>query len=138
LFDFDKILEKINEESQHPAITNLNRIKSENEKEETNYFKSLNKGIQDGIKDTENGAKFEYEYDDLPKGDENMDEDLLAAGIVDPTKVTRSALQNAASAASMFLTTQAVVADIPEPAKNDSHGGGGMGMGGGMPGMMGM
>jgi chaperonin GroEL len=64
-------------------------------------------------------------------------EDLLAAGIVDPTKVTRSALQNAASAASMFLTTQAVVADIPEPAKNDSHGGG-MGMGGGMPGMMGM
>jgi chaperonin GroEL len=62
-------------------------------------------------------------------------EDLLAAGIVDPTKVTRSALQNAASAASMFLTTQAVVADIPEPAKNDSHGGG---MGGGMPGMMGM
>ncbi len=63
-------------------------------------------------------------------------EDLLAAGIVDPTKVTRSALQNAASAASMFLTTQAVVADIPEPAKNDSHGGGGMG--GGMPGMMGM
>jgi chaperonin GroEL len=65
-------------------------------------------------------------------------EDLLAAGIVDPTKVTRSALQNAASAASMFLTTQAVVADIPEPAKNDSHGGGGMGMGGGMPGMMGM
>jgi hypothetical protein len=74
-YDFDKILEKINEESQHPAITNLNRIKSENEKEETNYFKSLNKGIQDGIKDTENGAKFEYEYDDLPKGDENMDED---------------------------------------------------------------
>jgi hypothetical protein len=74
-YDFDKILEKINEESQHPAITNLNRIKSENEKEETNYFKSLNKGVQDGIKDTENGAKFEYEYDDLPKGDENMDED---------------------------------------------------------------
>jgi len=58
-------------------------------------------------------------------------EDLLAAGIVDPTKVTRSALQNAASAASMFLTTQAVVADIPEPTKNDSHGG----MGGGMSGM---
>jgi len=41
-------------------------------------------------------------------------EDLLATGIVDPTKVVRSALQNAASAASMFLTTEAVVAEKPE------------------------
>lgn len=42
--------------------------------------------------------------------------DLLAEGIADPVKVTRSALQNAASIASMFLTTEAVVADKPEPA----------------------
>ncbi len=42
--------------------------------------------------------------------------DLLAAGISDPVKVTRSALQNAASIASLFLTTEAVVADKPEPA----------------------
>ena len=57
---------------------------------------------------------------------------MLDAGIVDPTKVTRSALQNAASVAAMFLTTEAVVADIPEeePAAPDM---GGMG---GMPGMM--
>jgi chaperonin GroEL len=41
-------------------------------------------------------------------------EDLVKAGIVDPTKVTRSALQNAASIAAMFLTTEAVVTDIPE------------------------
>ena len=41
-------------------------------------------------------------------------EDLLESGIIDPTKVVRSALENAASAASMFLTTEAVVADIPE------------------------
>ena len=41
-------------------------------------------------------------------------EDLLASGIVDPTKVVRSALQNAASAASMFLTTECVVAEKPE------------------------
>jgi len=41
--------------------------------------------------------------------------DLLAAGIADPVKVTRSALQNAASIASLFLTTEAVVADKPEP-----------------------
>lgn len=41
--------------------------------------------------------------------------DMLKAGIIDPAKVTRSALQNAASAAAMLLTTEAVVADIPEP-----------------------
>ena len=64
---------------------------------------------------------------------------MVNAGIVDPTKVTRSALQHAASVASMFLTTEAVVADKPE----ENAGGGGMpdmggmgGMGGGMPGMM--
>lgn len=55
---------------------------------------------------------------------------MIEVGIVDPTKVTRSALQNAGSVASMFLTTEAVVADIPEPENNMD-----MGMGG-MPGMM--
>ncbi len=49
-------------------------------------------------------------------------EDLVKAGVIDPTKVTRSALQNAVSIASMFLTTEAVVADIPED-KNNSQGG---------------
>ncbi len=44
-------------------------------------------------------------------------EDLVLAGIVDPTKVVRSALENAASAAAMFLTTEAVVADLPEEKK---------------------
>ena len=43
-------------------------------------------------------------------------EDLLAAGAPDPTKVTRSALQNAASIAALFLTTEAVIADKPEKA----------------------
>jgi chaperonin GroEL len=42
--------------------------------------------------------------------------DLLASGIIDPAKVTRSALQNAASIAALFLTTEAVVADKPEKA----------------------
>ena len=41
--------------------------------------------------------------------------DMMEAGIVDPTKVSRSALQNAASVASMILTTEALVADKPEP-----------------------
>ena len=43
-------------------------------------------------------------------------EDLLKAGVADPVKVTRSALQNAASIAALFLTTEAVVADKPEKA----------------------
>jgi chaperonin GroEL len=59
--------------------------------------------------------------------------DLVPAGIVDPTKVTRSALQNAASAAAMLLTTEAVVTDLP-----DKKEAGMPGMGGGMPGMGGM
>ena len=42
--------------------------------------------------------------------------DMISAGIVDPTKVTRSALQNAASVAAMVLTTESLVADIKEPA----------------------
>ena len=59
---------------------------------------------------------------------------MVEAGIVDPTKVTRSALQHAASVAAMFLTTEAVVADLPE----ENAGGGMPDMGGmgGMPGMM--
>ncbi|MFD3449952.1 chaperonin GroEL [Microbacteriaceae bacterium 4G12] len=57
---------------------------------------------------------------------------MLEAGIVDPTKVTRSALQNAASVAAMFLTTEAVVADKPEPAGPAMPDMGGMGGMGGM------
>lgn len=60
-------------------------------------------------------------------------EDLVKAGIIDPTKVTRSALQNAASIAGMFLTTEALVTDIPKKEESAPMGGGGMGgMGGGM------
>ena len=54
-------------------------------------------------------------------------EDLMESGIVDPTKVTRLALQNAASAAVMFLTIEAVIADKPEPKE---HNRGNPGMGG--------
>ena len=54
-------------------------------------------------------------------------EDLLAAGVNDPVKVTRSALQNAASIAGLFLTTEAVVADKPEPEPAMPAGGGDMG-----------
>jgi len=53
--------------------------------------------------------------------------DMIAKGIIDPAKVTRSALQNAASIAGLFLTTEAVVADKPEPAAPAMPGGGDMG-----------
>ncbi|MCH4056517.1 chaperonin GroEL [Lapidilactobacillus gannanensis] len=62
-------------------------------------------------------------------------ENMIEAGILDPTKVTRSALQNAASVAALMLTTEAVVADKPEPEKNDAAG---AGMPAGAPGMGGM
>ena len=68
---------------------------------------------------------------------ENTYEDLVAAGIIDPTKVVRSALQNAASVSGLMLTTETMIADLP---KEEGAGApampGGMGGMGGMPGMM--
>ncbi|MFW5856133.1 MAG: chaperonin GroEL [Bacillota bacterium] len=61
--------------------------------------------------------------------------DMIKAGIIDPAKVTRSALENAASAAAMLLTTECLVADREED--DDDNGGGGAPGGGGMPGGMG-
>jgi chaperonin GroEL len=56
-------------------------------------------------------------------------EDLVASGVIDPTKVTRTALQNAASIAGLLLTTEALISEIPEPkaaaGAGHSHGGGG-------------
>jgi chaperonin GroEL len=74
------------------------------------------------------------------KGDEGFNaatetfEDLVKAGVIDPAKVVRNALQNASSIASLLLTTEALICDIPEEKKE--AGGGGHGMpGGGMGGM---
>jgi chaperonin GroEL len=59
-------------------------------------------------------------------------EDLVKAGVIDPTKVTRTALQNASSVSGMLLTTEAVISEKPQDKKNDMPGGG---MPGGMGGM---
>jgi chaperonin GroEL len=59
-------------------------------------------------------------------------ENLFASGVIDPTKVTRIAIENASSIAGMLLTTECVIADEPEPEGAHAH----PGMGGGMPGMM--
>ena len=78
--------------------------------------------VVDKVKSKENGVGF----DALNEKYVNM----IAAGIVDPAKVTRSALQNAASVAAMVLTTEALVADKPEPKSAAMPGGMGGGMGG--------
>ena len=89
-----------------------------------------------GKKSGEISAKVRERIIVEPKGNPGYDAlndkivaDMVKEGIVDPVKVTRSALQNAASAAAMFLTTEAVITDLPE---EKSAGGGGMpsGMGG--------
>lgn len=90
------------------------------------------------------GQKGDVVVEEVKKRDGNIGynalthnyEDLVEKGIIDPTKVTRSALQNAASVAAMLLTTEAAVTDLPEKEGHD-HGAmnPGMGMGGGM-GMM--
>ena len=76
--------------------------------------------IVDHIKTTQTPG---YGYDAL-KGEYV---DMVDRGIIDPTKVTRSALQNAASVAAMVLTTESLVADIPEPEPAAPAGGAGMG-----------
>ena len=63
-------------------------------------------------------------------------EDLVKAGVVDPTKVTRTALQNAASISGLLLTTECMITELPE--KNEPASGGGHDHGGGMGGMGGM
>ncbi len=61
--------------------------------------------------------------------------DMVAMGVLDPTKVTRTALQNAASIASLMLTTDCMVADLPDDRQSAPMGGGDMGGMGGMGGM---
>ncbi|MBU1486741.1 chaperonin GroEL [bacterium] len=77
-----------------------------------------------------NNEEYAYGYD----AEKNEYTDLVKAGIIDPAKVTRSALQNAASVAGLMLTTECVVTEIPEEKKEMSMppGGGMGGMGGGM------
>ncbi len=65
---------------------------------------------------------------------EKFEDDMIKAGIIDPTKVTRTAIENASSVAGLLLMTEAVVSDIPEKEEAPAPGAG-AGMGGGMPGM---
>ena len=89
---------------------------------------SANAGIDGSVivENIKNAKKPGYGYDAL-KGEYV---DMIERGIIDPTKVTRSALQNAASVAAMVLTTESLVADIPAPEPAAPAGGAAGGMGG--------
>ena len=67
-----------------------------------------------------------FGFDAASESTEPLIVDMIEAGIIDPVKVTRSGVENAASAAAVLLTTEAAVADEPEDEKKDSHGHGGM------------
>lgn len=107
----------------------------------------LARAIEEPLKQIANnaGAKGDVIVEEVKKKTDNMGynaltnkfEDLVVAGIIDPTKVTRSALQNAASASAMILTTECAVCDLPTK-DNCSCGNPGAGMGGGMGGYGGM
>ncbi len=91
---------------------------------------SKNAGIDGSVivENVKNSDKANFGYDAL-KGEYV---DMIDRGIIDPTKVTRSALQNAASVAALVLTTESLVADIPAPEPAAPAGGAGMGGMGGM------
>ncbi len=84
---------------------------------------ALNAGVDGGvvINEISKNKNASYGYDALA----NEYGDMIKKGILDPTKVTRSALQNAASVAGTLLTTEALVTDIPEPAPQMPQGMGG-------------
>jgi chaperonin GroEL len=91
---------------------------------------AINSGKTDGSVIVERTRS--AEFDGYDAASDTMVKDMVKAGIIDPVKVTRSAVQNAASAAAVLLTTEVAIADEPEEKGPEA------GMGGGMPGMGGM
>jgi len=128
------------------TLGTLDKLKGDNE-DETVGFQIVRKALEAPLRTISNNAGVEgaivvqkvlegkgaFGYNARTE----VYEDLIKAGVIDPTKVTRAALQNAASVAGLLLTTEAVISDKPS---DDDDNGGGMpgGMGGGMPGMGGM
>jgi chaperonin GroEL len=123
------------------AIDSLNKLKVENEDQETGVAivrKALESPLRTivenaGVEGSVVVQKVKEGKDDFGfNARDNKYENLIKAGVIDPTKVTRLALENASSISSLLLTTDAVVADEPEDAPPMPP----MGGGGGMPGMM--
>ena len=123
------------------AIDSLAKLKVENEDQETGVAivrKALEAPLRTivenaGVEGSVVVQKVKEGKDDFGfNAKDNKYENLIKAGVIDPTKVTRLALENASSISSLLLTTDAVVADEPEDAPPMPP----MGGGGGMPGMM--
>jgi chaperonin GroEL len=98
----------------------------------------VNRALEEPLRMIASNAGWEASVvvNDVKKGDKNYGfnaeteqyEDLVKAGVIDPTKVSRVALQNAASIASLLITTEAAVAEVAEKKKKEMPGGGGHGM----------
>jgi chaperonin GroEL len=121
------------------AIEALNQLKVENEDEETG-INIVKRALEEPLRQIVENAGIEgsivVQKVKEGKGDYGFNarseqyENLIGAGVIDPTKVTRIALENAASIAGMLLTTECVVADKPKKEEPHVHGGGAPGMGG--------
>ena len=124
------------------ALDALDNVETENE-DQTIGVKIVRRALEEPLRQIVNNAGLEGSVV-VQKVKDGKDDygfnarteeygNLLSMGVVDPTKVTRTALENAASVAGLLLTTQTVVVDKPEPESAPMGGGGGMGgMGGGM------
>jgi chaperonin GroEL len=127
------------------ALDAINKIKTDSDDEATGV-QIVAKAIESPLRTiVENaGGEGSVVINEVKNGDKGYDAkhgeyvDMLKEGIIDPKKVTRIALENAASVAGMILTTECALIDIKEESDDAGAGaGGGMpGMGGGMPGMM--
>jgi chaperonin GroEL len=125
------------------AIASLEGLKGDNE-DETTGIEIIKRAIEEPLRQIvlNAGGEGAVVVDKVRSGDKdfgynarkNVYENLLAAGVIDPAKVARVALENAASIAGMFLTTECVITDEKEDMPMPAMPAGGMG--GGMPGMM--
>ncbi|KKT36179.1 MAG: 60 kDa chaperonin 2 [Candidatus Collierbacteria bacterium GW2011_GWF2_44_15] len=120
------------------AAKALDKVKAENSDEEVGIqivreslsqplrWLAINSGADAGwvVRKVEESTTLNYGFNSLTL----QFEDMIKAGILDPVKVTKSALQNAASVASMILTTECLITDIPEEKKPEAPDMGGMGM----------
>ncbi len=121
------------------AITKLNSLKGENDDQNTGIA-IVRRALEEPLRQIVENAGFEGSVvvqkikegkDDFGfNAQTNKYENLLKAGVIDPTKVSRIALENAASIAGIFLTTECVVAEKPEEERQSPMPGGGPGMGG--------
>ena len=125
------------------SVDSLDKLKGENE-DETTGISIIRRAVEEPLRQiiANTGGEGAVIVQKVKEGKADFGynartekyENLIAAGVVDPTKVTRIAMENAASIASMLLTTECVIVD--EPIDESAAAAMGGGMPGGMPGMM--